>query len=94
MINPYAKGLNFNYFPNTSYDRGGSRSNKGEATAVAEAVIQHAKTTPNQTLGVVAFSTAQRDSILLEVERLRKANPDLRFFFRDHDEGEDFFVKI
>ena len=92
-LNPHAKGLSFNYLQNTSYDRGGSRSNKGEATAVAEAVIKHAKTRPNQTLGVVAFSTAQRDAILLEVERLRKANSDLECFFGEHDEGEDFFVK-
>ncbi|MEF1338607.1 DUF3320 domain-containing protein, partial [Vibrio rotiferianus] len=56
-------------------------------------MIKHAKTTPNQTLGVVAFSTAQRDAILLEVERLRKANPDLEHFFGEHEEGEDFFVK-
>ncbi|WP_240507712.1 MULTISPECIES: DUF3320 domain-containing protein [unclassified Vibrio] len=92
-INPHAKGLSFNYLPNTTYDRGGSRSNVGEATEVAEAVIKHAKTTPNQTLGVVAFSTAQRDAILLEVERLRKANPDFEDFFGEHEEGEDFFVK-
>ncbi|WP_139685829.1 DUF3320 domain-containing protein [Vibrio tasmaniensis] len=92
-INPHAKGLSLNYLPNTTYDRGGSRSNMGEAAAVAEAVIRHAKTTPNQTLGVVAFSTAQRDAILLEVERLRKTNPDLEHFFGEHEEGEDFFVK-
>ncbi|MCJ0803582.1 DUF3320 domain-containing protein [Vibrio vulnificus] len=92
-INPHARGLSFNYVPNTTYDRGGSRSNVGEAKKVAEAVIKHAKTTANQTLGVVAFSTAQRDAILLEVERLRKANPDLEDFFGEHDEGEDFFVK-
>ncbi|PMG64365.1 DUF3320 domain-containing protein [Vibrio lentus] len=92
-INPNAKGLSLNYLSNTTYDRGGSRSNIGEAAAVAEAVIKHAKTTPNQTLGVVAFSTAQRDAILLEVERLRKANPDLEHFFGEHEEGEDFFVK-
>ncbi|MDO6496810.1 DUF3320 domain-containing protein [Photobacterium sanguinicancri] len=92
-INPHAKGLIFNYLPETTYDRGGSRSNVGEASAVAQAVIQHAKDTPLQTLGVVAFSTAQRDAILLEVERLRKENPDLEHFFGEHEEGEDFFVK-
>ncbi|SMY31658.1 ATP-dependent RecD-like DNA helicase [Photobacterium malacitanum] len=92
-LNPHAKGLSFNCLQNTSYDRGGSRTNKGEATAVAEAVIKHATERPNQTLGVVAFSSAQRDAILLEVERLRKANTDLEYFFGDHDEGEDFFVK-
>lgn len=92
-INPHAKGLSFKHLSNTTYDRGGSRSNHGEATAVAEAVMKHARETPDQTLGVVAFSTAQRDTILLEVERLRKLNPDLEFFFGEHAEGEDFFVK-
>lgn len=92
-INPSAKGLSLSHLPETSYDRGGSRTNSGEATAVAEAVMEHAKQTPNQTLGVVAFSTAQRDAILLEVERLRKENPDLEHFFAEHPEGEDFFVK-
>jgi very-short-patch-repair endonuclease len=92
-INTHAKGLSFNYLPNTTYDRGGSRSNIGEASAVAKAVIQHARDTPLQTLGVVAFSTAQRDVILLEVEHLRKENPDLEHFFGEHEEGEDFFVK-
>ncbi|MGR6859757.1 DUF3320 domain-containing protein [Aliivibrio salmonicida] len=92
-INPNAKGLSLNYLPETTYDRGGSRCNKGEAAAVAEAVILHARTEPEQTLGVVAFSTAQRDAIMLEVEKLRKQNPDLEGFFGEHEEGEEFFVK-
>ncbi|WP_241909651.1 DUF3320 domain-containing protein [Vibrio breoganii] len=92
-INPYAKGLSFNHLPETTYDRGGARVNVGEATEVANAVMKHARELPHQTLGVVAFSTAQRDAILLEVERLRKENPDLEHFFGEHPEGEDFFVK-
>ncbi|CAM4177669.1 DUF3320 domain-containing protein [Vibrio neonatus] len=92
-INPDATGLTFNYLPETTYDRGGARVNVGEAQAVAKAVIEHATTMPHQTLGVVAFSTAQRDAILLEVERLRKENPQLEHFFAHHPEGEDFFVK-
>lgn len=92
-INPQAKGLNFNHLPDTTYDRGGSRSNIGEAQAVAAAVMEHARNVPHQTLGVVAFSTAQRDAIILEVDRLRKANSDLEHFFAEHPEGEDFFVK-
>ncbi|PMH46123.1 hypothetical protein BCU68_08600 [Vibrio sp. 10N.286.49.B3] len=92
-INPHAKGLCFNYLPTTTYDRGGSRSNVGEATAVAQAVMHHATTNTTHTLGVVAFSTAQRDAILLEVERLRRDNPQLEHFFAEHAEGEDFFVK-
>jgi very-short-patch-repair endonuclease len=91
-VNPEAKGLSFNYLPETSYDRGGSRTNVGEARAVAEAVMGHVRKCPDLTLGVVAFSTAQRDAILLEVERLRRQNPDCEHFF-NNDNLEGFFVK-
>ncbi|CAM3084284.1 DUF3320 domain-containing protein [Vibrio rarus] len=92
-INPHAKGLSFNYLPHTTYDRGGARVNVGEASEVAKAVMEHATHSPEQTLGIVAFSTAQRDTILLEVDRLRKENPHLEHFFAEHAQGEDFFVK-
>lgn len=92
-INPEAQGLSLTHLPDTTYDRGGSRTNQGEAQALAQAVMAHAELHPNQTLGVVAFSTAQRDAILFEVEKLRKENPDLEDFFAEHPEGEDFFVK-
>ncbi|MGR5338901.1 DUF4011 domain-containing protein [Vibrio astriarenae] len=92
-INPNASGLSFNYLPETTYDRGKARINVGEATEVAKAVMHHAQNLPHQTLGVVAFSVAQRDAILLEVERLRKESPELEPFFAEHPEGEDFFVK-
>ncbi|EGR0062852.1 DUF3320 domain-containing protein [Vibrio vulnificus] len=91
-INPQAKGLSFNHLPHTTYQQGAG-CNKDEAAAVAEAVMEHARTKPNQTLGVVAFSVRQRDAILLEVERLRKLHPELEPFFGEHEEGEDFFVK-
>ncbi|WP_158174841.1 DUF3320 domain-containing protein [Grimontia hollisae] len=91
-INPHAKGLSLHHLPHTTYQQGAG-CNKDEATAVAEAVMDHARTKPDQTLGVVAFSVRQRDTIMLEVERLRKQHPELESFFADHEEGEDFFVK-
>jgi very-short-patch-repair endonuclease/DNA polymerase III delta prime subunit len=93
-VNPYASGLKFRHLPDTTYDRGGSRTNAGEARAVAEAVMLHARERPQLTLGVVAFSTAQRDCLLLEVERLRRENPETEAFFTaERADGETFFIK-
>lgn len=92
-VHPEARGLRFRHLPETHYDRGGSRTNAGEARAVAEAVIRHAQDTPQLSLGVVAFSTAQREAILLEVERLRREHEELEDFFRHHDGGDEFFIK-
>ena len=91
-VNPHAKGLTFNHLPDSAYERGSSRTNPLEARAVAEAVMCHAKAHPNMTLGVVAFSTAQRDRILLEIEQLRHADPSCEEFFTT-GALESFFVK-
>lgn len=91
-LNPQARGLLFHHLPNTVYERGTSRTNPGEARAVAEAVMRHAEQTPNLTLGVVAFSTAQRDCILQELEILRQADNRFEAFF-DENTVEGFFVK-
>jgi very-short-patch-repair endonuclease len=85
-------GLVYNYLPETSYDRGGTRTNKQEAKAVALAVIQHAKNNPNLSLGVAAFSIAQMQAIIDEIELLRKSSPTHESFFIAHPH-EPFFVK-
>jgi very-short-patch-repair endonuclease len=91
--NPYATGLNLKLLQNTHYDRGGSRANLGEAQAVARAVLEHIQQKPHQSLGVVAFSVAQRDVIVLEVERLRREYPETEEFFQHHAGGDEFFIK-
>jgi very-short-patch-repair endonuclease len=85
-------GLRFRHLPQTAYDRGKTRTNPGEAKAVAAAVLEHARTRPARTLGVASFSLAQAQAILDELELLRKQNPDLESFFSDHSD-EPFFVK-
>jgi very-short-patch-repair endonuclease len=85
-------GLRYHHLADTSYGRGGSRANAGEAQAVAEAVMQHAATTPHLTLGVAAFSSTQAQAILDQLERLRRADPRAEAFFADHP-TEPFFVK-
>ena len=90
--NPRASGLHFHHLPDTVYDRGKSSTNKEEAGVVAEAVMAHAREHPDLTLGVVAFSTGQRDMITLQLERLRREDESGEVFFIDHPE-EPFFIK-
>lgn len=92
-VNTDARGLRLRHVPEGIYDRGGSRANVIEAKRVAEAVMEHARTTPHLTLGVVAFSSAQRDVIMLEVERLRRESPETETFFQHHMAGDEFFIK-
>ncbi|QNH62161.1 DUF3320 domain-containing protein [Hymenobacter sediminicola] len=85
-------GLMYHHLPNTHYERGTTRTNPQEAQAVAEAVLHHARTTPRLTLGVVAFSTAQRQVIQDALEKLRRQHPETEEFFNRHSH-EPFFVK-
>jgi hypothetical protein len=84
-------GLRFHLDPGHRYEPGAG-VNREQAKAVAEAVIRHAKSHPAKTLGVGAFSVRQRDAILEELERLRRANPDCEEFFASGG-AEPFFVK-
>ena len=85
-------GLSFRHVRDGVYDRGGSRTNRVEARAVADAVIQHARTCPRLTLGVGTFSVAQRDAIIDELELRRRECKDIESFFSESG-AEPFFVK-
>lgn len=87
-----ATGVRLHHVADGVYERAGSRTNPVEARRVAEHVIRHAETAPHLTLGVGAFSVQQRDAILDELERLRRARPDLEPFFATGS-AEPFFVK-
>jgi len=89
---PSATGLIYHHLPHAFYDYGKSRTNRGEARGVAEAVMRHARETPELSLGVAAFSAAQADAILDEVEALRRMDPSAEPFF-DAGRPEPFFVK-
>lgn len=78
------------------YDRGRKRSNPREAQEVARAVLRHAQSHPDATLGVATFSVPQRDAILNELELMRAEYPELEAFCREEGTGggrEAFFVK-
>jgi very-short-patch-repair endonuclease len=63
-----------------------------EAKRVAALVLEHARNTPDRSLGVIAFSQRQQDRILAELETLRRANTDTEPFFGD-ERADPFFVK-
>ena len=85
-------GLVHHPLPEARYDRGGSRANRAEARAVAEAVMAHARATPDRSLMVATFSQAQQKEVRDQVELLRKLDPSLEPFFSD-DALEPFEVK-
>lgn len=89
---PTHTGLMYHHLPNAFYDYGKSRTNREEARAVAGAVMRHAHSTPHLSLGVAAFSSAQADAILDEVEAFRRQNSSSQAFFDSHS-AEPFFVK-
>lgn len=59
--------INFHYIKEGKYDRGKSRTNKVEAEAVANAILEHYQNNQVQkrslSLGVIAFNEAQMDAI-------------------------------
>jgi very-short-patch-repair endonuclease/KaiC/GvpD/RAD55 family RecA-like ATPase len=91
-------GLLYRRLENAPYDRGKTRTNPGEAKTVATAVMAHARgqlslpKAKRDTLGVAAFSMAQMDAILHQLEILRRENPSCEEFFSSTFH-EPFFVK-
>lgn len=69
-----------------------TKSSTAEVTAVADAVIRHAETRPDETLGVIAFGIHHADRIDAAVRERLRARDDLQAFF-DESREERFFVK-
>lgn len=85
-------GLVYHHLPQATYDRSKSRTNLVEARTVAQAVMEHARTRPDLTLGVGTFSMAQREAITEQLEMLRREDSSCENFFTAHPE-EPFFIK-
>lgn len=84
-------GLTFTHVDGM-YRRGRKRDNPLEAEAIAEAVLAHARELPDKSLGVVALSVSQRDTIQEAVDRLSRDHAELRHFCGE-GRNEAFFVK-
>ena len=72
----------------------GTRSNPDEVERVVELVLEHARVSQDETLGVIAFGQSHADNIdNALIRRLREMNdPSLDEFFSERNE-ERFFVK-
>lgn len=91
-------GLALVHLPDTVYDRGGSRMNRGEARAIAEAALEHFRQHPDQSLGIGTFSAAQEEAIREEIEITRRQHPEMDPFFTEDESRsphghEHFMVK-
>ncbi|MBN9119121.1 MAG: DUF4011 domain-containing protein [Planctomycetes bacterium] len=84
-----ARAVQFVHVPDGRFKDG---VNPIEARQVAALVMKHARTAPERSLGVIAFSQRQQDRILDELEILRRASKDCEEFF-SADREDAFFVK-
>ena len=75
-----------------AYDRGGKRDNRKEGEEIVTKISEHARQTPELSLGVVTFSSAQRNLITELLELARRQDDILDDFLRE-GKSEDFFVK-
>jgi very-short-patch-repair endonuclease len=73
------------------YRRSAGSDNPIEAQEIAKRVVHHFETRPHMSLGVVAFSSAQRDAIENAVTLARNSRPDLDRYFEGGRQG-GFFV--
>ncbi len=94
--NSFAEGMGVSLVksPSNSYERGGSRggTNTAEAELIAKDVIAFARSNPEKSLGVAAFSVKQRDLIRELVEIQLTKNSYVKEFFSEA-RPEPFFVK-
>ena len=83
-------GLQFEYVENGIYE--GKGLNLAEARRVADAVVEHARTKPDVSLGIGTFNLRQQLAIQDELEQRRRQEPSIESFFNKSN-AEPFFVK-
>ena len=94
------RGVRLEYVPDAVYEDERDavdlttrvRVNRIEARRVVAIVMQHAKTRPDETLGVVALNLRQKETIEEELKRARLVDRSADDFF-DGDSTDNFFVK-
>ncbi|MEX2376343.1 MAG: DUF3320 domain-containing protein [Dehalococcoidia bacterium] len=83
-------GLKFEHVQDGVYT--GKGRNPIEALRVADAVVEHIKNDPELSLGVGTFGMAQRLQVMDELDRRRREDPSIEWFFAREGEKK-FFVK-
>lgn len=85
--------VSLEYVPNGRWRSGTSGGyNTQEALRTADLVMMHARNDPQRSLGVITMNQRQQVLVLEEIEKRRRAHPELEEFF-DPDRKEPFFVK-
>ncbi len=84
-------GVSFHYVPDADYASG---RNPAEAEAVAREVVGHLRTRPQESIGVVAMNSEQRDLLDLKIDEVLRDDIELRERAEDlSNRNEPFFVK-
>lgn len=90
-------GVKFRHLPEARYDKGKSRTNRGEADALVAELIARLRNPdgPRRSYGVVTFSLAQQQLIENLLDEERRKYPEIEVHFGDEPpvEGEPVFVK-
>ncbi len=92
--NPVANpnlGVWFEYVADGVYDRSGRRDNQREAAKVARLALEQFEKNSKQSLGIIAFSEAQRNAIQEQLELLGREHSDFDIFCNDN--STQFFLK-
>jgi hypothetical protein len=74
------------------YDKGGKRDNRKEGEAIVKRVAEHACAHPHLSLGIVTFSSAQKNTITELLELARRTDSAIDALLRE-GQSEDLFVK-
>lgn len=86
------RGVHLVYVPDGVWDRGHSRTNRREAAAVADTIIEQLQIYPQRSLGVVALNATQREAIEDAVNERISSRPELQPLLSD-ERAEPYFVK-
>lgn len=90
-------GVRFRHLPDARYDKGKSRTNRGEAEALVKELVCRLRNPllPRRSYGVVTFSQAQQALVENLLDEERRNFPEIEHHFGDDPpvEGEPVFVK-
>lgn len=76
-------GVEYIYVKNAIYVRGGKGGNAQEAKRIAELLLEHFKTHPERSVGIIAFGERQQNAIENEIIKLRQAHPEIEKYFKE-----------
>lgn len=85
-------GVEYIYVEDGIYESGGKNCNVKEAKMCVKLLKKHMIEHPDRSLGIIAFSEKQQDTIQREIDTFRIENPQYESFFESHSD-EPFFVK-